>query len=453
MPDGAHSLQVAKPGAEFKSGDLKMPYKEDAATAQLLRRHEKLIAPVQTLSELPLAVTGAHGPYLECADGREILDFISGACTMNLGYDPILPGHIGQFPFPYATGSVQLEYAQRLIALYPYGQAMLSYGISGSEGTDAAIKYARAYTGRRRIISFAGDYHGKSYGAMTLTSVFKGGSDYIGPMLPECRLLPFCGEDAQAEQVSAELSEIEAQGGEIAAVIFEAVQGDSGFLPLHCGFLEGLYELSRRMGFLMVSDESQLAFWRTGPFFSVENYPKVQADLIVMGKFLGGGIPLSAVIGRPEIMKSLRPLDHDFTFAGNAEACARGLKAFGITKTLQAHGRIAEIAKALEDFYAGLKRRHPQAVARLTGLGTARGLWLRSQDGREDDQTACFKVIYECFVRGLYTQRLGSSFLRLEPEYTLTNEQLQQAFGIIEGAIAALECGEIDDACLKWMRR
>ncbi len=421
--------------------------KASASTQEIIKEHRRLIAPVQTLSELPFAVAGAHGIYLVDADGREVVDFISAACTMNLGYDPIPHESYAQFPFPYATGELPLRYARKLCAKFPYGDCMLSYGICGSDGIDASIKYARAYTGRSGVLSFKGNYHGKTLGSMAITG--DGGRAAIGPMMPGATLLRFCTEQAGAGEVREVLSEIEKLAPTLACAVFECVQGDSGFLPMHRDLMHGLYELSRKYGFLMVSDESQLAYYRTGPFFSCENFPDIKCDLIVMGKFVGGGIPLSAVLGRPEIMRSLRPLEHDFTFAGSQEACARGISAFDRCEELSRRGRLLDLAGMMLDAFDDLKRKHPRSLAGVTGCGTAYGIWVKDPDGK-DDRKSCFKTLFRCFENGLFTQRLGSSFLRCEPEYTITDEELQKCFAIISGALSDLEQGRIDDGCMEY---
>lgn len=416
-------------------------------TRSLMEEHERLIAPVQTLSELPFAVEGAHGIYLVDADGRDVVDFMSGACTMNLGYDPIGHGPYAQFPFPYATAGLPLEYARRLASKFPYGECMLSYGICGSDGIDASIKYARAFTGRSGVLSFKGDYHGKTLGSMAITG--SGSWKSVGPLMPDAFMLPFCTEQATEKEVGEVLSQIEKLAPSLACAVFECVQGDSGFLPMHRELMHGLYELSRKYGFLMVSDESQLAYYRTGPFFSCENFPDIKCDLIVMGKFVGGGIPLSAVLGRPEVMRSLKPLEHDFTFAGNQEACARGMAAFARCEELSRKGRLLDIASMMLSAFDDLKAKHPSSVAGVTGCGTAYGIWVKDPEGK-DDRKACFKVLFRCFENGLFTQRLGSSFLRCEPEYTITDEELEGCFGIISGALSDLEQGRIGGECMKF---
>lgn len=421
--------------------------KASEKTRSLLEEHKRLIAPVQTLSELPFAVSGAHGIYLVDADGRDVVDFISGACTMNLGYDPIPHGPYAQFPFPYATSELPLRYARKLASKFPYGECMLSYGISGSDGIDASIKYARAFTGRGGVLSFRGDYHGKTMGSMAITG--DGGRREIGPLMPGAALLPFCTEQATEDEVSDVLAKVEKLAPSLACAVFECVQGDSGFLPMHRSLMHGLYELSRKRGFLMVSDESQLAYYRTGPFFSCENFPDIKCDLIVMGKFAGGGIPLSAVLGRPGIMRSLKPLEHDFTFAGSQEACARGMAAFDRCEELSRKGRLLDLASRMLDHFGKLKASHGASLAGVTGCGTAYGIWVRDPDGA-DDRKACFKVLFDCFERGLFTQRLGSSFLRCEPEYTITDDELDRCFGIIGDALSDLEQGRIGDQCMEY---
>lgn len=410
---------------------------QSAQVQHYLDLSKKIIGRAQFLLEVPLVVADTKGPYVIDCDGKYYLDFISGACTQNLGFDPQLGPMPCGFPFPYAPGIIQLEYAQKLIDLVSSAANLkLTFGVCGSEAVDAAIKYARAYTRRKKIVSFFGDYHGTTFGSCTLTTMPGRMGKSFAPMLPECYAIPFCDSRASDDDIEASLKALYALDlDSIAGIVFESVQGDMGMLPMHPLLLKEIVKLSVKHGFLMVADEIQLAFFRTGSFFSFELFDNFMPDIIVMGKNLGGGIPLSCVIAKGEIMDSLNPGEHDFTLAGNSEACARGLNNLNRILSLKASGRIDELCAKLKRSLQALKDDFPELILDYTGAGLAYGLWFKAYGKYAKANDVAEAMVKACFKHGMYTQRLSSSFLRIEPQLNLTDNQLDTAFGIIRKAI------------------
>ena len=402
---------------------------------------KQLIGRAQLLLEVPLVVADTKGPYVIDCDGRRYFDFISGACTQNLGYDSQLEPLQCGFPFPYAPGLIQLEYAQKLLELIPDGdKSKLCFGVCGSEGIDAAIKYCRAYTHRQKIVSFYGDYHGTTFGSCTLTTMPGRMCQSFAPLVPECYAVPFCGENCREEDIEKTLEAIIALDPKsIAGVVFEAIQGDMGMLPMHPQLIKRLAELSREHGFLMVADEIQLAFYRAGSFFSYEIFKDFKPDIIVMGKNLGGGIPLSAVMARAEIMDSLNPGEHDFTLAGNAEACRRGLHNLNKILSLKKSGHIDKLAHLMKEHLQALKAEFPELISGFSGRGLAFGLWLKAYGHFVSAKESAAFAVKACFDHGLYTQRLASAFLRLEPQLNLSFDELAEGFACIRKALLDLK--------------
>lgn len=410
---------------------------QSAQVQHYLELSKRLIGRAQFLLEVPLVVADTKGPYVIDCDGKYYLDFISGACTQNLGFDPQLGPMPCGFPFPYAPGIIQLEYAQKLINLVSSTSNLkLTFGVCGSEAIDAAIKYARAYTKRKKIVSFFGDYHGTTFGSCTLTTMPGRMGKSFAPMLPECYSIPFCDNSASSEEVEASLKALYALDlDSIAGVVFESMQGDMGMLPMHPYLLKEIASLATQHGFLMVADEIQLAFFRTGSFFSFEQFADFMPDIIAMGKNLGGGIPLSCVIAKDEIMDSLNPGEHDFTLAGNSEACARGLHNLNKILSLKESGRIDELCLKLKCHLQSLKDDFPELILDYTGAGLAYGLWFKAYGKYAKANDVAEAMVKACFKHGMYTQRLSSSFLRIEPQLNLTDMQLDTGFEIIRKAI------------------
>lgn len=414
---------------------------QSAQVQYYLDLSKKIIGRAQFLLEVPLVVADTKGPYVIDCDGKYYLDFISGACTQNLGFDPQLGSMPCGFPFPYAPGIIQLEYAQKLINLVSSASNLkLTFGVCGSEAIDAAIKYARAYTKRKKIVSFFGDYHGTTFGSCTLTTMPGRMGKSFAPMLPECNAVPFCDNRASDEDIETSLKALyELDLDSIAGIVFEPVQGDMGMLPMHQRLLKEIAELSLKHGFLMIADEIQLAFFRTGSFFSFELFDNFMPDIIVMGKNLGGGIPLSCVIAKEEIMDSLNPGEHDFTLAGNSEACARGLNNLNRILSLKESGRIDELCSKLKLNLQALKEDFPELILDYTGAGLAYGLWFKAYGKYAKAEDVAEAMVKACFMHGMYTQRLSNSFLRIEPQLNLTDDQLNIGFEIIRKAIADIK--------------
>ncbi len=420
---------------------------ETLSTAQVLSDDATYIAAYQHIAELPLAIKSAHGSYLVDAAGKEYLDFTSGACTMCMGYDRPECGEFGSFPFPYAVGIPQVEYAKALAKHFPSaGEAIkVAFGVCGSEAIDGAIKLCRAFTKRKKIVTFHGDYHGTTFGAVSLTTLPGRISDKFDPLLPEVHVLPFCDETASDDDIDNCLLELAYLDYEsIAGFIIEPIQGDMGMLPMHQKLMQAIYGIAKTWGIAFVVDEVQMAFGRTGPFFSIENYDGIVPDAIVMGKTIGGGIPLSAIIGKANFMDSLGPCEHAFSMAGTAEACARGLSLLKSMESPEFASGLAERSSLLYQSLYALQERHPAVVESISGIGYAFALWLKSNQSAFDENEAAKRVIARCFEKGLYLMRLGANWLRIEPQLNISISDLKKGITILDQALTDLEAGRLN---------
>ena len=222
----------------------------------------------------------------------------------------------------------------------------------------------------------------------------------------------------------------------IAGFIVEPIQGDMGMLPMHQRLMHEIYSLSRKHHCAFIADEVQMAFYRTGPFFSIENYPDVFPDAVTMGKHIGGGIPLGAILGRKEFMQVLGPCEHAFSMAGNSEACARGLYNFNLIESKDFQNNLHKNIEILQDELKQLKQKYPSVIEKYTGLGLAYGLWVKSINSHEDDNKACQKIIKRAFDLGLYTMRIGANWIRIEPMLNLDEKLLKEGMAILDKAIA-----------------
>lgn len=432
----------------------------------IVARDKKVIAPCQHLSYYPLVVDDCDGAYITDKDGNRFIDFLSSASSLNLGSShPVVNEAIirqterfTQYTAAYSYNEEAVAYAERLVSVYPGGvKAKVCFGNSGSDSNDAAVKFCRAYTGRSKIITFVNGYHGNSYGAATMSACTVRMSAKIGPMLPDVYHFPFFGTDVDDETCRRScLARIEEAFAtwlppeEVAAVIIEPLQGDGGQLPAHPIFMEQLYGLCRRHGILFISEEVQQGFWRTGKWFSIEHYGIVP-DGIVMGKTMGGGLPLGAFMARSEIMDTLPAPAHVFTLSGNALSCAAGSAAFDHYQTEAFQMLLQENIAVLRAEAEALQKKHPDKIGFVRGLGMSMGIGICStaEDGtQQPDNDGTFKILFRCYEMGLIVISLAGHVLRIQPPLNAEPDTLRRGFAIIDEAICQLKEGAIGDEVL-----
>ena len=434
----------------------------------IVERDKAVIAPCSRLAYFPLVIEKASGAVITDVDGNEYIDFLSSASSLNMGSNnPVVTDAIkaqldrfSQFAIAYTYNERTVEYAERLTSVFPGGvKAKIAFGNCGSDGNDAAVKFARAYTGRQKIIVFINGYHGNTYGSSTMTTCSTKMHEKMGPFLPEIYAFPFFGNDVPDDVCERDcVSAIETAfstwlpANEVAAVVIEPIQGDAGILPAHPVFKKKLYELCRKHGILFISEEVQQAFYRTGKFFSIEHYDIVP-DGIIMGKSIGGSLTLGAFMARDEIMDCLPAPAHLFTLGGNAAACAGGIAAFDLYRSPDFQQHLQDNINTLWAGAEALKEKNPDLVQFVRGIGMSMGIGVCKtlEDGTKvPDPDATFKVLFRCYEKGLLVISLGANVLRIQPPLVITGEQLKKAFAIIDEAMADFRAGKIDDSVLSF---
>ena len=441
---------------------------ENTKSLSLVARDKAVIAPCSRLAYFPLVIEKASGATITDIDGNEYIDFLSSASSLNMGSNnPVVTDAIkaqldrfSQFAIAYTYNERTVEYAERLVSVFPGGvKAKIAFGNCGSDGNDAAVKFARAYTGRQKIIVFINGYHGNTYGSSTMTTCSPKMHEKMGPFLPEIYAFPFFGNDVPDDVCERDcLSAIETAfstwlpANEVAAVVIEPIQGDAGILPAHPVFMKKLFELCRKHGILFISEEVQQAFYRTGKFFSIEHYDIVP-DGIIMGKSIGGSLTLGAFMAREEIMDCLPAPAHLFTLGGNAAACAAGTAAFDLYQTPAFQKLLQKNIETLWAEAEALQQKNPDLVQFVRGIGMSMGIGIcrTLPDGsKAADPDATFKILFRCYEKGLLVISLGANVLRIQPPLVITTEQLKKAFCIIDEAMADFRAGGIDDSVLSY---
>lgn len=365
--------------------------------------------------------------------------------------------NLAQYTIAYFTCESPVLLAEKIIELTPGdNDKKVLYSTTGSESIDAAIKLSKAYTKRNKLISFKGAYHGSTYGSISLSAISLNMRRKIGSLLPDiyhinypiCMKCPYGKKEATCNLEC--LKEIENDFNmylppeEVAAIFFEPIAGDAGLIVPPKKYVEGLYELCKKNGILFVVDEVQQGLGRTGKWFAIEHFD-VEPDLIVMGKSLGGGLPLGAVVGKSELMDSLDAPAHAFTLAGNTTVCVAALKMIEIMK----RDNIVNFSKEKGDYlkykFNELKNKYPNIINDVRGLGLSIGVDLT-------DKTTATKVCYQCIKNGLLVITLGEKTLRIQPPLVITDEQIDKAIKILDNAMRDFIHGKIGDEAFDFVK-
>ena len=432
-----------------------------------IEEDKKVIAPCQHLSYFPLVVDHCQGSIITDLDGNEFIDFLSSASGLNLGScNPAITEAIHKqsdrfalYTGAYSYNEPMIRYAKQLASVYPGGiDVKVVFGNSGSDCNDAAVKFARAYTGRTKIITFLNGYHGSTFGSGAMSSCTIRMKSRMGPFPPEFYYFPFFGsdvEDAYCEEhcmdAMREAFATWLPANEVAAVVIEPMQGDGGLLPAHPIFMKQLYELCQDNGILFISEEVQQGLWRTGKWFSIEHYGIIP-DGIVMGKSVGASLALGVFMGRKEIMDSLPAPAHVFTLSGNPLACAAGRAAFEEFQSETFQKQLFSNTELLEREAAILKNKHPDLICFVRNMGMSMGIGVRCGKWHEShtDASATFKILFRCYELGLIIISVGGNVLRVQPPLNIEPELIRKGFSILDCAMRDFESGIIPDSVYRY---
>jgi 4-aminobutyrate aminotransferase len=406
--------------------------------------------------DVPLVVARARGMVVEDVDGNRFLDFAAGISTVSTGHchpevvkavqeqaEKLI--HICYTDFYYP---IYIELCEELAKIAPIkGNRRVFLTNSGAEAVETAVKLARVRTGRQKIVGFFGGFHGRTYGAMTLTASKPVQRKGYGPFVPEVLHTHYaycyrCPVNRQPDSCKVECLDLltdsyfhhSVDPSEVAAVIVEPVQGEGGFIPPHRDFLPKLQDLCRKNGILLIADEVQCGMGRTGRMFALEHYG-IDPDMIILAKGIASGMPISAVIAREDVMK-WNDGGHGSTFGGNPVSCASALA----TLRLLQDGLVENAGKVgpyLIGRLEALQKKHP-AMGDVRGIGLMVGIEVvDGRAGRRPAPQTRHKVIERAFALGLLTLPCGESTIRLSPPLIARETDVDKAVAILDAAFAA----------------
>lgn len=429
------------------------------------------VAKYQRIPYYPVAFKSGNGALLYDYNGKEYIDFLSSASSANLGhgnkevadavYDQMC--NITQYTCAYFQMKEAMDLAEKLTSITGRKNMQVSYSTTGSEAIDNAIKVARAYTKRSKIVSFTESYHGSTYGSISISALSLNMRRNIGPLLPDVFHINYpdmlrskYGKD-EDKAIEAYLDELRyafdhyLPPEEVAAVFFEPIAGDMGLVVPPKKYVQELYKICKENGILFVVDEIQQGMCRTGKWFSYE-YFDIEPDLIVCGKSVGGGLPLGAVIGPKEIMESLDAPAHLFTMSGNSAVCRAALKTIEILERENMNEQVVKKGEYLKNKLLGLMDKY-DIIGEVRGLGLSIGVDLvTDRKTMEKNYDAAVKISYRAIENGLLMIFVGQNSLRIQPPLVITEEQMDKAIDILDKAIDDYVNGRIGDEVFEYAK-
>jgi 4-aminobutyrate aminotransferase/(S)-3-amino-2-methylpropionate transaminase len=396
-------------------------------------------------------VDRAAGSQVWSLEGGQYIDFVGGIGVLNVGHGHqkvVAAAHrqIDQLIHTSAQIAVYEPYLRLVDQLcrlapgnFPKKAILFS---TGSEAVENAVKIARSHVGRPGIVAFSQAFHGRTLMGMSLTDTVKPYKEGFGPFAPEIYRSPFpyeyWGWDSERALQSLEESLRTSWPVEkLAALLIEPVLGEGGFVPAPFAFLQGLRRLADRRGLLLIADEVQSGIGRTGRLFGIE-HSGVAPDLMAIAKSLGGGFPLSAVVGRAEVMDGPTPGQLGSTFGGNPVACAAALAVLEVVESEGLLARAGVLGSILEERMGEWSRRF-QLVGDVRVLGAMAGLELVTDRATKEPATAATQQIIEgCRERGLLVLRAGPqhNVIRTLMPLNIPEDLLLQGLDTIEFELA-----------------
>lgn len=422
------------------------------------RRHQ---VPIGVSNAVPAFAATGNGALLTDVDGNTFIDLAGAIGTLNVGHCPpqvvqAITEQVQKFIHPGFNVMMYEPYihlAEKLNQITPGSHHKKTFFLnSGAEAVENAVKIARKYTGRKAIISFERGFHGRTLLAMSLTSKVKPYKFGYGPFAPDTYKIPYPyyyrspldGNPQDLDQLYlSKLQEFfitEVPAEEVAAIIMEPVQGEGGFVIPSQDFVQGIKKICDENGILLIADEIQTGFGRTGKMFAMEHFGLVP-DLMTMSKSVAAGLPISAVTGRAEIMDAPAIGEIGGTYGGSPLGCVAALQ---VIKMLEEDGLITRsnlIGEKIRSTFKKLQQTYPQ-IGDVRGLGAMCAVeFVKDHLSKEPDKEFTTAIVQECSRRGVIILSAGlyGNVLRFLSPLVITDEQLAEALYVIETVIADLQ--------------
>ena len=434
--------------ATTKTIDLKTAIPGPRSQEILARKQRVIAGPLSIF--LPVVIERGEGATLTDVDGNTFIDFTGGVGCLNVGHaSPRVVEavqeqaakffHTDFTIVPYET---YVTLAERLIALSPFsGPAKAAFFNAGTEAIENAIKFARSYTKRPAVIAFEGGFHGRTLLAMSMTSKTHPYKAGLGPFAPEVYRLPFA-QDYRGPSAAEALAALEralvthVAAESVAAIVVEPIQGEGGFVVAPREFMQGLRRICDDNGIVLVVDEVQTGFGRTGKMFAIEHYG-IEPDLITVAKSIAAGLPLSGVIGKAEIMDAPADSAIGGTYVGNPVAQAAALAVLDVFEEDGLVERAVQLGETIRARMDGWAARW-DAIGDVRGVGAMLAIELVHDRETKDPAPELASAIVEAAAeRGLLLLKSGiySNCIRVLVPFVISEPELDEALGVWEQAL------------------
>ena len=437
--------------ATTKTIDLRTAVPGPRST-ELLERKRRAIANAKTIV-IPVVAAEGRGATLTDVDGNVFIDFTGGVGCLNVGHahprvveaiqeQAALFTHTDFAVVPY---DLYVTLAERLLELAPFSApAKAVFFNSGAEAVENAVKLARLATGRPAVIAFEGAFHGRTLLSMTLTSKPHPYKLGMGPLAPAVYRAPFPNDYRGPDTATAlaalrDLFVTEVAAQEVAAIVVEPEQGEGGFVPAPQEFMTGLHEICDEHGIVLIVDEVQTGFARTGKFFAIEHYG-IEPDLLIVAKSIAAGLPLSGVLGKTAIVDAAHDGAVGGTYVGNPVAQAAALAVLDVIEDEGLVERANVIGETMRERMNGWRERFPQ-VGDVRGLGAMLAVELVEDAASKAPAAALATAVVDAATeRGLLLLKAGvhSNCIRVLCPLVITDAELDEALGVWEDALSAV---------------
>src|SRR3954471_22232501 len=418
---------------------------------QVLQRKALVVADPLSLY-IPVVIDHGDGATLTDVDGNTFIDFTGGVGCLNVGHaNPRITEAVQEqaarflhTDFTIVPYELYVTLAERLVATAPIsGTVKAAFFNAGTEAVENAVKFARAYTKRPAVIAFEGGFHGRTLLSLSLTSKTHPYKAGLGPFAPDVYRVPFAQDyrgpsasDALAALERALVTQVAAEN--VAAIVIEPVQGEGGFVVAPPEFLAGVRRVCDDNGIVLVIDEVQTGFGRTGKMWGIEHYD-VEPDLMTVAKSIAGGLPLSGVLGRAEIMDAPGDSAIGGTYVGNPVAQAPALAVLDVLEEDALVERAAQIGEPIRERMHTWQQRWP-AIGDVRGLGAMLAIELVEDPATKAPAAdLATKVVEAAAERGLLLLKSGiySNCIRVLVPLVISDAQLDEALGVWEDALAS----------------
>ena len=424
---------------------------------ELYQRRKRLVPNALGIFN-PSSVAYAHGAIMVDADGKELIDFAGGIGVLNAGHCPPAvvtaiqeqAARLIHSSFNVAVYETYLDLADKLVSILPHGDATKVMLVnSGAEAVENAVKIARQATKRPAVIAYGGGFHGRTMMAMSLTSkvAYKSG---CGPFAPEVYRVDYPAYNAKKQTLSEEAfaaQEIQklklffksnVRSEDVAAIIIELVQGEGGFYVAPKAYIQQLRTLCDEAGILLIFDEVQSGFGRTGKWAAYEHYD-VTPDLSTWAKSMGSGVPIAAVMGKAHIMDAAVPGTIGGTYAGNPVCCAASLATIEYMEAVNINALGVKVGNIVRERFEHFRQTYPTIIGEIRGLGAMLAFdVIKDGDDTKPNAELTRKIMETCAARGLViiTAGVHGNVIRILSPLVIEEDLLYRGLDILEQVIS-----------------